>query len=259
MMHLEQLEHELGQQRKNLRENMEVESTKLRAEVSAGAAGWRKEADGLAAQLAELQRQVGQTHEAVMWASKEVTSLREDFMARQARGDPPPQKVQQARAELWAAAEAFDSRCAATDNAVEALKARMEDALCDFKDRLDVCTRGLARTNDFFAEAVSSISGDIATLSRGLGAVEAAAGLLEGSQAMRSNAEASEGGRQMRPAPEALRPSATAPAAAHMEAAPLPQTCPSSEAARRGCDPARGAGLREQSIARRATRGHAGK
>eukprot|EP00928_Gymnodinium_smaydae_P053227 TRINITY_DN3726_c0_g1_i2.p1 TRINITY_DN3726_c0_g1~~TRINITY_DN3726_c0_g1_i2.p1 ORF type:complete len:585 (-),score=143.58 TRINITY_DN3726_c0_g1_i2:77-1621(-) len=186
-MQFEQLEHRLDEERVALRRKLEQEHAHLRAEVEASSSAWRREAERLAAQLTQMAAQLAQASEAAVWAGKELAGLRAELgeVERQQREPCPKAQAQaaetaarasQARAELQAAAEAFDMRCAASDARVEELRVSVDGALQDFEERLVACGDGVAYTNDFLAQAVSSLSRDVARLSAGLGAVEAAVG-----------------------------------------------------------------------------------
>lgn len=175
-MQFEQLEHELSEERSRFTVKVEQEHAKLRAEVAAGSAGWRKEAENLARQLAQVRAQVAQTSEAVIWAGKELGGIQEELAVRQQAppqvskpSQPPPEalaRVQQARADLQAAAQAFETRCTSMDCRIEEMRELLDGSLRDFGDRMDELRVGLAQTNDLFSQAVSTVSGDIASLSQ---------------------------------------------------------------------------------------------
>eukprot|EP00927_Polykrikos_kofoidii_P028631 TRINITY_DN24953_c0_g1_i2.p1 TRINITY_DN24953_c0_g1~~TRINITY_DN24953_c0_g1_i2.p1 ORF type:complete len:740 (-),score=141.91 TRINITY_DN24953_c0_g1_i2:134-2353(-) len=203
LVHLEQLEHEFNQERLAFTVKVEEEHARLRGEVEAGTAGWRREAESLSAQLTQVRAQLAQTSEAVVWAGRELSNVREELVewknnqqAHEAAPAPSTavatpvggsgsldsgnvQRVHQARAELRAAAEAFDSRCLSMELRVEELRELLTGSLAEYNARLDGCYARLADTNAFFSQAVTTVSGDIAVLSQGLGAVEAATGALE--------------------------------------------------------------------------------
>eukprot|EP00929_Paragymnodinium_shiwhaense_P113095 TRINITY_DN8135_c0_g1_i2.p1 TRINITY_DN8135_c0_g1~~TRINITY_DN8135_c0_g1_i2.p1 ORF type:complete len:451 (-),score=118.89 TRINITY_DN8135_c0_g1_i2:175-1527(-) len=167
---------------------VEQEHAKLKAQLQSGSDNWRKAADHLSSQISQLKSQLAQTSEAAMWAGKELGGLREELQqlkeqrlgpSAAAAEESHAERVKQARNELRAAAEAIEGRYSQLDVRVAEMRQHLEKNLCDFQERLEGCRGGLAKTNDFFSQAVAAVSKDIASLSQGLGAVEVAVSSLE--------------------------------------------------------------------------------
>lgn len=102
---------------------------------------WLKEAQNLSHDLQELRGQLAQTMEAALWSGKEVTAVRKEIaslgLEREERPPAPP-------------APALAERLAVVE------------------ERLEMCNKHVAESNDFFAKAISQVSESVAQLTENL-------------------------------------------------------------------------------------------
>lgn len=106
---------------------------------------WLKEAQKLSHDLQELRGQLAQTMEAALWSGKEVTAVRKEI------------------ASLGLEREERASRSASVQP-----PPALAERLAVVEERVEMCNKHVAESNDFFAKAISQVSNSVAQLTENL-------------------------------------------------------------------------------------------
>lgn len=148
---------ELGGVREELGSNraLDTQLPQLRRQM----AQFSESSSWLRSQVDALREELGSTRvQQQRWLADHTADFRDELMAAQQR------QVKKAHEELRVAVQAFEAHSAALDS------------------RVGACHSGLSQVNDFFSAAVAKLSSDVAHLSQGLGAVEAATNALDAAE-----------------------------------------------------------------------------
>lgn len=126
---------------------------------------WKKEAEEISRQLAKVRSELAQTVEATLWSSQETANVRRGLSVCQRfieQTDASPLSATlSARRQISPTSLTFGM------NAVdESPNGSMEERLTRLEAVVRSCRSDIRRTNDFIAEAMSTVTTDVSELSR---------------------------------------------------------------------------------------------
>ncbi|CAE8617698.1 unnamed protein product [Polarella glacialis] len=143
---------------------------------------WMQQANILSDGTAQLRLQVAQTMEAAIWSGKEIGSVRQELASsvQSSVTVPKPRQLPGPPQGHGVSLEAVAVRLAAVEEQVR------------------VCCKNISQSGDFFAQSVAEVSGNVADMARGLGALETKVSRAEGARCLEPARRAAAGAKDER-------------------------------------------------------------